>query len=311
MRLATTESWSLSLEQQLMQDMALHLAYVASESYHLTAQIDQNPGIYAQGGTRTTYPEFGEINEVQSLATSSYQSLQAELEKRMSHNLQFQSSFTWSKVIDLTSLGATVNSPNIGDPFDLRHNRGISDLNVPLISITSLIYNTPSLHTWNAVAKNVLGDWQVSTIFTLQSGAPFSIVGGANGSDNSESLQYKDRADVVPGVHACVKCGNKQNWLDHYVSTGAFQPNSPGTFGDSGRNLFKTPHINTDDMAIAKNWQIQERYGLQFRWEMFNAFNHTSYGAPNNNPTSSNFGQILRTGAIPPRVMQGALKFTF
>lgn len=83
------------------------------------------------------------------------------------------------------------------------------------------------------------------------------------------------------------------------------------TFGNSGRNPFIGPGINTTDASLAKNWTIEQRYDLQFRWEMYNAFNHTSFGIPNNDPTASNLGQITGIGVIPPRVMQAALKLKF
>ncbi|WP_433964463.1 hypothetical protein [Tunturiibacter gelidiferens] len=56
---------------------------------------------------------------------------------------------------------------------------------------------------------------------------------------------------------------------------------------------------------------MRESYGVQFRWELFNAFNHASFATPNNDPTGANFGQITSIGPIAPRVMQGALKLTF
>lgn len=62
------------------------------------------------------------------------------------------------------------------------------------------------------------------------------------------------------------------------------------------------------DMGIMRNFPFKERYKLQFRWEMFNAFNTPHFGLPNNNPTSTTFGSI--TGlASAPRIMQAALKF--
>jgi hypothetical protein len=310
-RLGMTESWNLSIEQQFSRDVAMHLAYVASESYHQSVILNQNPGIYAQGGTRTTYASFGQILTDTSFATSPYQSLQVGLEKRFSHGFQIQSNFTWSKVIDLAPTGNISFSSGLPDPFDIRHNRGISDLNVPLISVSNFVYTTPSLRGQNFLVKNLLGEWEISGIYTLQTGKPFGIVGGANGSNNSGALQYGDRADVVPTVLPQVHQGSKQYWLNHYVAQGSFQPNALGTFGNSARNLFTAPPTNTADASIAKNWKFQEHYGLQFRWEMFNAFNHTSYNTPNNDPTSSNFGQITSRGPTPPRVMQGGLKFDF
>jgi len=86
--------------------------------------------------------------------------------------------------------------------------------------------------------------------------------------------------------------------------------------------MFQAPPFRTMDLLIAKNWHIFERYSLQFRWEMFNAFNTPSFGAPNNTvPTGgcptvaacagTGFGQITGGGAVVPRVMQAGLKFAF
>jgi hypothetical protein len=170
------------------------------------------------------------------------------------------------------------------------------------------VYTTPSLRHGNLLEKNALGAWEFSIISTLQSGQPFGISGG-DGNNNSLSLQYGDRADLT-GQPYEVHQGGKTQWLTHYFNPAAFTINAPGTFGTSGRNILQGPGINTADAAIIKNWQF-ERYGLQFRWEMFNAFNHASFGLPNSDPSSGNFGQITAIGPIAPRVMQGALKVSF
>jgi hypothetical protein len=310
-RLGITQSWSLSVEQQLSHDTALHVAYVGSQSYHQSVIIDQNPGV---NNIRVSYPNFGLIATDTSMGTSPYHSLQAGVEKQMSHAIQVSSNFTWSKVIDIMSTGNISQFSSTGggvaDPFDMRFNRGISDLNVPLIWISNFVYTSPSLQGWNQLAKQVLGSWELSTIYTLQSGKPFGIVGG-DGNNNSGALQYSDRGNVVPGVSPEVHQGSKQDWISHYVNLGAFTTNPAGTFGTSGRNIFKAPPVNTADAAIMKNWRLHERYGVQFRWELFNAFNHTSFGTPNNDPSSSNFGQITAIGPIAPRVMQGGIKVDF
>ena len=90
--------------------------------------------------------------------------------------------------------------------------------------------------------------------------------------------------------------GGKSNWLNQYFNTAAFTPNAIGTFGNSGKNMFQGPPFRTMDLAIAKNWTFIERYSLQFRWEMFNAFNTPSFGTPDNNVTDgpNSFGHILR-----------------
>ena len=308
-RLGVTQSWTASVEQQLSSDFALHLAYVGSESYHQTTALDLNPGIYADGGARTRYPLFSTVLEDAPLGTASYHSLQVGLDKHLSRGLQLQSNFTWSKAIDLSSSGNISFGGGLADPFNFAFDRGISNLNVPLASITNFVYTTPRLSGRNVVLRSALGEWEVSSIITFQSGQPFSIQGG-NGNNNSGALQYGDRANVT-GQPYGPHMGGKAQWLNHYFNPNAFAPNPAGTFGNSGRNLLQGPGINTADVALIKNWQFIERYGLQFRWEMFNAFNHPSFGLPNTDPSSSNFGQITAIGAIAPRVMQGGLKLSF
>ncbi len=319
-KLGATQSWNLSVEQQFGSNLALHLAYVGSESYHQALPIDQNPGIYNAGnavlsGLRTTYPAFGQILQLTSAGTASYNSLQVGIDKRLSHNLQFQSNFTWSRTEDTFSAASLSFSGAVADPFDLRFNYGISDLNTPLISVTNFVYTTPDLPGHNILLRQAVGGWEVSGIYTMQSGTPFGI-GGGNGDSNSGSQQGADRADFAPGYTRAIAAGSlrqggRSQQLARYFNPAAFTTNAPGTFGNTPRNLFQGPGINTADLGLMKNWTYRERYIVQLRWEMFNAFNRPNFANPSNDPTSGNFGQITTIGPIPPRVQQAALKVTF
>lgn len=311
-KLGMTQSWNVSVEQQFSNDVVMHLAYVGSQSYHQTLIIDGNPGQIAAGvrGVRSLN-NFGQILTINSNGTSSYHSLQAQFEKRFSHNFQAQSSFTWSKNIDIAATGnASFTGNGLGNPYDLRFNRGISDINYPFVSVTNAVYTTPALNGHSGLVRGVLGEWEVSAIYTLQSGRPFSISGG-NGNNNSGALVYGDRADLVPGAVVQTHQGNKEQWLNQYFTTAAFRQNAPGTFGNTGRNLLKGPGINYSDAALMKNWTAQERFKVQFRWELFNAFNHANFNLPDSNPSSGTYGRITATGPIKPRVMQAGLKLTF
>ncbi len=309
--LGVTQSWNVSAEHEFGQNMIVRLAYVGSESYHQSDIIDQNAGIYATGGTRSTYPNFLAILTDFSNATASYNALQIGVERHLSKGLQFQSNFTWSKTMDTASSGnISFGSNELPDPFNLGYNRGTSALNVPFIWVSNVVYTTPSLSAENQFMRQALGGWQVSGIITLQSGFPFGISGG-DGNNNSGALQYEDRADVVPGQSYDVRQGSKSQWLNKYFNTAAFTPNAAGTFGNSGKNLFQGPPVKTMDLAFSKNWTIIEGYRLQFRWEMFNALNHPSFSNPDNTVTDGSFGQITSLGPIPARVMQAGLKFTF
>lgn len=311
-KLGMTQSWNASVEQQFTNDLVMHLAYVGSQSYHQTLIIDANPG---QTGAavrgKRALTNYGQILTINSNGTSSYHSLQAQFEKRFSHSFQAHTSFTWSKNIDISASGnASFTGNGISNPYDLRFNRGLSDLNFPLVSVTNGIYTTPELRGHSGLVRGVLGEWQVSLIYTMQSGRPFSVSGG-NGNNNSGALVNSDRADRVAGVPVQTHQGSKQEWLNQYFTTAAFQPNAPGTFGNSGRNILKGPGLNNADAALMKNWSLAERYRVQFRWEMFNAFNRPTFANPNADPSSGTYGRITGTGPIAPRVMQAAVKVTF
>ena len=310
---ARSQSWNVSIEHALHNDYLIRVAYIGSESYHLPVPIEQNPGIYAAGGQRTIYPNFGSVLGYTSGGTQSYNALQISVTKNFSHGLQFTSNYTWSKNLDASSVATLSNVGSIYNPFDLSANRGISDLSVPQIWNNTFVYQTPALTNLGRFGNAVLGNWEISGIWTLHSGTPFSINGGM-GNNNSESQVNGDLADYVGGglnQHQ----GSKNNWLNQYFNTAAFVTNAPGTFGTSGRNWLTSPGYNNIDAQFSKNFPFKERYRVQFRWEIFNLANRTYFGTPDQTVGDANFGRILgdRNNSIDihPRLMQAALKFYF
>ncbi|HTD96889.1 MAG TPA: carboxypeptidase regulatory-like domain-containing protein [Edaphobacter sp.] len=308
-RLAVVQSWNLSVEQQFSDTLALHIAYIGSETYHLSTPIELNPGSLNNPGDVRSLTNFGSIIQVQVGGTASYNSLQVGLEKRLSHGFQIQSNFTWSHAFDVGGSGDPSFESSVSDPHNIGHDRGPSSLNYPVVSVTNFTYQAPKFESFNPIIRNVIGGWSLSGLVTLQSGPPFTINGG-NGNNNSGFLVYQDRADLT-GAPLKVRQGNKSNWINHYFNTAAFTNNAVRTAGNSPKYLMQGAPIYTADLGVQKNWTYRERYGLQFRFEAFNALNHPSYGQPDSNPDDSNFGAITSTGAIPARVGQAALKLTF
>lgn len=303
-KMGRVQSWNLSIEHQFTPNTLFRIAYVGSEAYHLQAPSELNPGIFSAGGARAL-ANYQSITENQAMSTASYNGLQLTFEKRMSHGLQFTSNYTYSKNLDSNSQGSTAWSGALGNPFDLSWNRGISSLNVPYIWSNQGVYKLPKLGQFNKFVNGVLGSWELSGIWQLQAGRPVSIVGGF-GNNNSLAGISGDRADVT-GQPLQVHQGPKSQWLSAYFNTAAFRPNAPGTFGNSLRNVIRAPRYNNVDLAIIKNIPFREHYSLQFRWEMFNAFNYVQFAPPVNDPSSASFGRIVGQ-ANANRVMQVALK---
>ncbi|MGH9344628.1 MAG: hypothetical protein ACRD19_12825, partial [Terriglobia bacterium] len=307
--LGKTQSWNLSVEHQFSQNMMLTAAYVGNESYDLPLYVELNPGIYAAGGKRTLYPNFSPILQSDSEGTSSYNALQLSFEKRLSHGLQVQTNYTWSKCLDTASARDVGFGSPIDDPFDPAWNFGPCDMNFPQDWVTNFVWETPSLQGHSELIQRVFGSWQPAGIFTMESGPPFSISAGCNGSNESLSGTDQDRADLT-GQLLDLRQGSEGHWLSGYFNTGAFECNVPGTFGDSMRNLMQGPPLVNLDMGIDKEFPMGERYRLELRWEMFNSLNTPHFGFPGTNPSSPGFGTItgLATGSTP-REMQLAAKF--
>ena len=335
--LGKVQTWNFSVEHQFRGSVMGRVAYVGTEGYHLPNIIEWNPGFYnaapALNGKRLRYSDFTSILNYTSVSTSSYNGLQLTFEKKFSDGLQVTSNYTWSKNIDTGSVGQGVFSGQFSNPFNVSFSRGISDINFPKIWTTNWVYQTPLLRQTSPVVRGVFGDWQLSGVWRLQSGIPFGIGGGngrfADGTPGPGNISGTniggERADLT-GQPFNVHQGSRGQWLSHYFNAAAFQPALVGTFGNSARNLLQGPGTNVADLGISKNFPFKERYRVQFRWEMFNAFNRPHFGNPGTNPSSpGSFGRITSTlgaGAgiggseqdrfgIGAREMQVALKLYF
>jgi hypothetical protein len=306
------QTWNLSLEHQFGSNWMARAAYVGAEAYHLPHRLNLNPGQFFCGpvgpnctqaqfdmnGTKVN-PRFNTMQLNFSDATSSYNSGQFTLERRMAHGLQFTANYTYSHTIDV----AGSNTKGLHNPLCLICNRGNSDLNFPQIFVANFIYQTPKLAGWNAPVRAILGGWEMSGIYRAQSGIPITILSGL-GRSYVGGTDHADYASSSRTVH--VNSGS----LDHYLVASDFAEPGYGSQGNTGRNIVSAPGTNQWDLGFNKNIRFGERYRLQFRWEMFNAFNHPSFGQPDNNLNSGTFGQITYS-QLPPRTQQAALKLYF
>jgi hypothetical protein len=247
-------------------------------------------------------------------SVSSYDGLLLSFDKKFSRGLLFSVNYTWSKTLDDYSLNHFDGNASVSDPFDIRHDYGISSLNFPRIFNMYWVYVSPGLKGMNPVMRGFLATWQLSGVWHMQSGQPFSIAGG-EGSDNSFSLEDEDRADVVAGQSTGVHLGHptSANLIPYITNVNAFTENAIGTFGDSGRNILQAPGSNNWDLGLSKNFQMTERYRLQFRVEAFNLFNRTQFGVPDTTVSDQSTGYfgVISSIANAPRVVQLAGKFYF
>ena len=167
------------------------------------------------------------------------------------------------------------------------------------------VWMAPSPRGNKALAA-VLGGWQLTGILTATSGAPLTVRTGVDRSLNGQNL---DTADQV-GDWRINQSRPRGQELLKWFNTSAFALNPIGTVGSTGIDIVRGPALSNLDFAMFKNFQIKERFKMQFRAEFFNALNHTVLGNPNTTFTNGNFGKILGTQTAP-RVGELGLKLLF
>jgi hypothetical protein len=309
-----TASWNVSIEHIFFKNWFARAAYVGSTSRHANIPVEANPGYYsatpADDGARG-YGNFGSVLTYASVGTDNYNGGQFTLERKFANGLQFTVNYTHAKTLDDASDASLAWVGSVTNPFNIGFNRGLSALDVPNILTGDFVYWTPALKTANPFVRQVLGKWEISSIFQAQSGQAVPIYSGSNNSGSDVGSDFADRVTSQPlNVHK----GPKSQWLNGYFNTAAFGTNAQGTYGNAGRGPLFGPGINNWNSSLSKNVQMTERVNLQIRWDMFNTFNHAMFAGPNNSVSggAASFGHIFSTNSnFPARIGQAGMKLSF
>ncbi len=320
-RTTYTMSYLLNVQRVLGRNTTLELGYNGTESRKLALLYNENapiPGT-APLGQRAPYPEFAGIQYLKSDGVGNYNAFTSKLSQRFGARLTTLFSYTWSKAIDDAS--AIRGQGNEFSPQDARCrscDRGPSTFDVPQRFVASVLYNLPfgrgqAFLDRGGVLDRIVGGWQVSTIFTAQSGATLDTTSWD--SAGTSFVPASTRLNCNAGVSAVLP----NPTADHYLNPAAFSNSLAGQYGNCGRNNLRAPRQINLDLSAIKDFHVTEHQALQLRFEAFNAVNHVEWGAPNANWGNQNappagpatsFGQITSTIARM-RQIQVALKYNF
>lgn len=305
----------LSLQWQFARDWSIDVGYVGNRSRNLLTTF--NIGSGGSAISRNAAGAFlGNVLLYSNAATSQYDGIQTQLQKRLSHNIQGQVSYTWSHTIDdaiglIGSLGDSRNGGRSGpvNPFSLRADRGNSSLDIRHLLSADAIIDLPFgsgqryLNSGGASNK-IFGGWQVNVIQSARSGFPFTVV--CNCGLVRPSLVGDPFAGVQPGFYL------NRNAFSTNVSITTLPANPAGTvisYGNLGRNSFHGPAIWNTDLSLFKTTGISENVRAQIGIEFFNFWNHTKPTVPINDISNSAFGRF--DGYYPGRVVQYRAKIIF
>jgi Carboxypeptidase regulatory-like domain/TonB dependent receptor len=293
-----------------------------------------NPLSPTGAGCPATPPIVGIFAE-DTVAKSNYNSLQALFEKRFSHGLQFQASYTWSKTLDNAS-----SFEDALNPFNFNKTYGLSKYDARHRFVFNFVWDVP-VPKYSGFKGKLLDGWEVSGIESLQSGFPVRITSQADNELLDSTFNFE--APGEPNLVAPFKTVNPRSTVCQFgtgplapgaptcvpVSGYVFDPNlfdnslfdpvlnntltavRPGTIGNSPRSICCGPGINNTDVSFNKSTQITERLRMEFRGDIFNVWNHAQFYSVDGNVGNqgATFGQPLKIR--DPRLLQFALKFHF
>jgi hypothetical protein len=305
-----TMQYTLDIQRQLTPTMVFSTGVVGTRGVKLILfraanRVDRITGL--RPNPNLSQPVY--TDNSQSLT---YYAWQSSLSRRFSNNLSFNVNYTWSKGLSNASgdfgawfVGENSNTVN-QEFFDLKADRGPTSFDLAHVFTAGWIYELPSLKSVdNPVVRHVLGDWQVSGIVRAFTGLPVTVT--------QTSSRPGDRTDFIGG--GPVVLSDYRDTL-RYLNPAVFQliprsaasgaPIRPGT---AGRGEFREPGLWNLDFSLAKYISIREGLRLQFRTDMFNAFNHTNLSGLRTSLNDAFFGQLLSTRGA--RVMQMSLRLDF
>jgi carboxypeptidase family protein/TonB-dependent receptor-like protein len=304
--------YNLTVERQLPFGMALTVAYAGSRGLNLMFVTEANPTVpqvladgrqFWSGSELRTNPAWGTVDFRTAGSSSWYHSLQMGLLKRVSRGLQFQGSYTFSKLIDRTQGQLGLNAEEASNytyPTDPTHrnvDQGPGSFDITQNLRLNAIYRLPQFDSGGMLQRGLLNGWSTSGIISLQTGFPFSPELATNQSHSKVGGAQGDRPDLLPGR-------NNGNIIlggpDHYFDPTAFAIQPAGFLGTAGRNILRGPGFATLDFSLIKDIPLHllgESSKLEFRSDFFNILNRANFVTPQVGQNGGNTAAIVYTGA--------------
>ncbi len=254
-------------------------------------------------------PVFSGITAEDTISNSSYNALQASVTQNLSHGLQFQAAYTFSKSLDNSS-----SFEELLNPINPRGNRSLSLFSAKHRFVFSPYWELP-VPKYEGFRGKVLDGWATSAIITYQTGFPVRVWDGDDQELQGAIFFFSVGEPDKVGPFQTFDARKVQTFNgvpgNYLFNPTNFTDSALGKFGNSARTLCCGPSISNTDVSILKRTRISERFDTEFRAEFFNAWNHTQFINPDGNfsDIGSTFGVI--TNARDPRVVQFALKVLF
>ena len=302
------ESYNVNLQQQIRWGTVMEIGYIGSEGKHLRIQRNLNQFIYPNGTAQRLFPTLsttspirpgsglGNIPYIDSISLANYNALWFTVRKSISHGFELNSTYTWSKSMDLNSLGSQ-GTYTLQNNFNPKGDYGLSDFDARNHFVFSGIWNLP-FH------GNRLADgWLMANITQLQSGNPLNVVTASTYNGVTGTIRPTLMSNQFNTGRGATLANGNVSFIRATVCTKPTTPGcnfyaQPAGFGNLHRNALTGPGFSDTDLSLQKTTKIAESIALVLRIDAFDLLNHANFGNPTltatGSPTST-FGQISST----------------
>lgn len=273
--------YNLTYEQQLGPAQTLQLSYVGSSGHKLLATRAYSPSVLGNKnfGSSSIY-----LMLTKNTATSSYNALQAQFQRRLAQGVQLQAACTWSHAIDdLTSNFQVYELQRASSDYDVHHNFQMA-----------LTYDLHFHHS-NPILNRMISDWQTDLRISARSSLPIDVVGQSAVIDSADGETVNFHPNRVTSQPLYIRDTSYTARSVRRINPAAFVAATLGTEGNVGRNYARGFDAIQTDLALRRQITLRKNLQLQLRAESFNLFNHPILGSVYNTMTNTSFGRVYST----------------
>ena len=316
------QSYNLTIQRDIGKGFTAQVGYVGSRAVRQFASVNINAGEVGLGNPgRALFAKFGRIANITSLIpfnTSTYNSLQTQVTRRLNPDAQIGLTYTYSK-----SIGYTDNSDS-GLTFQSEsqwsRNKAVAGFdrthNLQIYGVYALPFGAGKRWAKDGPASWFAGGWQFNSVMSRTSGLPFTVTSAGTSLNAPGNTQTADQVKSTVGILGGIGRGTP------YFDPTAFLPVTAVRYGTVGRNTLRGPGVFNVDASLFRSFKLTEKWALQFRTEVFNLTNTPAFGLPGataSAPTRNADGSIINTNgfseitsaAATERQFRFALKLSF
>lgn len=324
------QQWSMTIERDLGFNTGLRVSYDGNHGSNLgytknLAQVPANTVGFAAAKASSPYPIWNGISQETTGARSNYNALTAAFNKRMSHGLQFATSYTWAKNLSNgQGFNPTAFATQAGgvstDSYNINLDYGDVSFTHRQRLLSTFLYELPFgkkgmlLKTKSRLTDALIGGWQLSGVFLAQTGPFMTVIapGADPAGNNFPNVTGNGRADRVSGVSTIPDGQSIFNWINKAAF--AIPKNNIGRPANSTVGSVVGPGTQALSLSLFKSVPLTERVSFQIGGAASNALNHPNYTTPNLNYGTAAFGTITNVQTQEsggPRSMQLTARILF